>query len=145
MDATVIVALAGLAGTAGASGSAYRLGLATAREETERVRETHAEEERRHRQGTYHQLLTLINELLWADSRQMPTLLERWHLTSAGIALFGAPEVVEKIRPLSQILAEGADRPNTKWREEVIAAARQVASAMRADIGAEDVRNRAGD
>lgn len=135
MDATVVVAIAGLVGTSTGGVLSYRAGVATAREETERLREQHREEERRNRQGTYHQLVALVNELLWSDRKKIRTLLERWYFINAGIALFGAPEVVEKSRPLAKVLAEGADNPDDAWRERVIAAARDVVAAMREDIG----------
>ena len=139
MDATVVVAIAGLIGTSAGAVLSYRAGLATAREETERLREQHREDERRNRQGTYHQMLALVNELLWVDRKRMPELLERWQFVSAGVALFGAPAVVEKVRPLSRILAEGATSADEAWRTRTIAAAREVSAAMREDIGVEQL------
>ena len=144
MDSTVVVAIAGLIGTSAGAVLSYRAGLATAREETKRLREQHREEERRNRQGTYHRMLALVNELIWADPKRMPELLERWQFISAGVALFGAPPVVAKVRPLSRILAEGATSADEDWRRKTIAAAREVAAAMRDDIGAEQL-TRLGD
>jgi hypothetical protein len=135
MDATVIVAITGVVGTSTGAILSYRAGLATAREETKRLREQHREEERRNRQGTYHQLVALVNEVMWSDRKRIRELLNQWYFINAGIALFGAPAVVEKARPLSKVLAEGADNPNDKWREETISAAREVVAAMREDIG----------
>lgn len=135
MDATAVVAIAGLVGTASGAVLSYKAGLATSREETERLREQHREEERRNRQGTYHQLITLVNELMWADRRNLDDLLGRWFFLSAGITLFGAPEVVEKTRLLSNVLAKGSRHQNDEWREEIRVVARDVVAAMRADIG----------
>jgi hypothetical protein len=144
MDPTVVVAIAGLIGTSTGAVLSYRAGVATAREETERLREQHREDERRNRQGTYHQMLALVNELLWADREKMPALLERWQFVSAGVALFGAPAVVEKIRPLSRVLAEGATSADEEWREKAIGAAREVSAAMRDDIGAAQLTTSGG-
>ena len=136
MDPTAVVAVAGFAGTTAAAVLAYRAGVATAREETERLREQHREDERRNRQGTYHQLLALINALMWADRKSIDQLMERWYFLSAGVALFGATAVVEKVRPLSAVLAEGATaHDRDEWRNRVVAAARELANAMREDIG----------
>jgi len=141
MDATVVVAIAGLMGTGGGAVLSYRAGVTTAREETERLREQHREEERRNRQGTYHQFVALVNELIWADRKEIRPLLERWYFISAGISLFGAPAVVEKMRPMSNVLAEGAKKTDDAWRERTIAAAREVVAAMREDIGVAPVTN----
>jgi hypothetical protein len=135
VDATVVVAIAGLIGTGAGAVLSYRAGIATAKEETERLREQHREEERRNRQGTYHQLVALVNELMWADRKTIRSLLGRWYFINAGVALFGAPTVVEKARPLSKVLAQGAENPNDEWRQRTVAAAREVVAAMREDIG----------
>lgn len=140
MDSIVVVAIAGLVGTSAGSFLSYRAGLLTAREETKRLHEQHREDERRNRQGTYHQLVALVNELMWADRNNVRELLPRWYFLNAGISLFGSPEVVEKARPLSRILAEGADNPNREWRERTIAAGRDVVGAMREDIGVEPLQ-----
>lgn len=135
MDATAVVAIAGLVGTGSGAILSYKVGLATSREETERLREQHREEERRNRQGTYHQLITLVNELMWAERKNLDDLLGRWFFLSAGITLFGAPEVVEKTRLLSNVLAKGSEGQNDQWREEIRLVAREVVGAMRIDIG----------
>jgi hypothetical protein len=134
LDSTALVAIAGLVGTGSGAILSYKAGLATSREETERLREQHREEERRNRQGTYHQLIALVNELVWADQESVNLLLDRWFFLSAGISLFGAPAVVEETRVLSNVLAEGAKEQNEEWRERVLAAGRNVIAAMRADI-----------
>jgi len=135
VDATAVVAIAGLVGTGSGAILSYKAGLATSQEETERLREQHREEERRNRQGTYHQLITLVNELMWAERKNLDDLLGRWFFLSAGITLFGAPEVVEKTRLLSNVLAKGSEGQNDQWREEIRLVAREVVAAMRIDIG----------
>ena len=135
MDATAVVAVAGLVGTGSGAILSYKAGLATSKEETERLREQHREEERRNRQGTYHQLITLVNELMWVERGNLADLLDRWFFLSAGITLFGAPEVVEKTRLLSNVLAEGETGQNDEWRNKIRLAARDVVAAMRVDIG----------
>lgn len=135
MDATAVVAIAGLIGTGSGALLSYKAGLAASKEETERLREQHREDERRNRQGTYHQLITLVNELMWVDRTKLDDLLERWFFLSAGITLFGAPDVVEKTRSLSNVLAKGAEGQNEEWREEIRLVAREVVAAMRSDIG----------
>lgn len=135
MDATAVVAIAGLVGTGSGAILSYKAGLATSQEETERLREQHREEERRNRQGTYHQLITLVNELMWTERKNLDDLLGRWFFLSAGITLFGASEVVEKTRLLSNVLAKGSEGQNDQWREEIRLVAREVVAAMRIDIG----------
>lgn len=135
MDSTVIVAIAGLVGTGSGAVLSYKAGLASSREETERLREQHREDERRNRQGTYHQLIALVNEMVWADQSTINPLLDRWFFLSAGISLFAAPAVVEKTRLLSNVLADGSEEQNEKWRERVLGAGREVVAAMREDIG----------
>jgi hypothetical protein len=135
MDSTVVVAIAGLVGTGSGAVLSYKAGLASSREETERLREQHREDERRNRQGTYHQLIALVNEMVWADQSTINPLLERWFFLSAGISLFAAPAVVEKTRLLSNVLADGSKEQNEEWRERVLAAGRAVVAAMREDIG----------
>ncbi len=141
MDTTAIVAIAGLIGTGSGAILSYKAGLATSQEETERLREQHREEERRNRQGTYHQLVALVNELVWADQQQLSPLLDRWFFLSAGVSLFGAPTVVEKTRLLSGVLAEGENGQNDEWRTKTLLAAREVVAAMRADIGVSPLLN----
>jgi len=135
VDATAVVAIAGLVGTGMGAILSYKAGLATSKEETKRLRDQHQEEERRNRQGTYHQLITLVNELMWADRRNLNDLLDRWFFLNAGITLFGAPEVVEKTRKLAEVLAKGSKGQTDEWRDEIRLAARGVVAAMRADIG----------
>jgi hypothetical protein len=135
VDATAVVAIAGLVGTGSGAILSYKAGLATSQEETERLREQHREEERRNRQGTYHQLITLVNELMWTERKNLDDLLGRWFFLSAGITLFGASEVVEKTRLLSNVLAKGSEGQNDQWREEIRLVAREVVAAMRIDIG----------
>jgi hypothetical protein len=135
VDPTAVVAIAGLMGTGLGAFLSYKAGLATSKEETERLREQHREEERRNRQGTYHQLVTLVNELMWVDRKNLGAVLDRWYFVSAGITLFGAPEVVEKTRLLSDVIAKGSEGQSDEWRDEIRLAAREVVAAMRADIG----------
>jgi hypothetical protein len=111
--------------------------LAKISAENERLGEQHREDERRNRQGTYHELVALVNELLWADRRRVNELMARWWFINGGIALFGPAAVVEKARPLSKVLAEGAAEPDEEWRQRAIAAARELVNAMRADVGAD--------
>ena len=80
-------------------------------------------------------MIALVNELLWADRRQIKDLLNKWYFINAGVALLAPSDVVERARELSKILAGGVDRADDAWRERSVEAARQVLSAMRKDIG----------
>jgi len=81
--------------------------------ELERLRTQHHEDERRNRQGTYHDFLT-ADERLWillqiedagdAEMEELTKLFPRWRHLANGVRLFGAPAVAGKMKGLMDTL-----------------------------------------
>lgn len=114
MDWTVAVTTA-ISAAAGLSGAAlgYLGAIRQGQSETERQREQHREDERRHRQGVYHDLLDHYQRLLGAVHGADPMTPEQFaewrarfiHLTN-GARLFGATAVAEAVEPIVRGVAE---------------------------------------
>lgn len=156
--ATVIVAAFGIVGTVLNGVLSGRSARAAAEEETERLRLQHQEDERQHRQGTYHRTLAAFNAMdAWA--RNLSATIEEYEAISAeftflhgGCHLFGDQDVIDAFDPITELLYMGANEPEAlpgepqverwrrgykRYRNQLIAAQGDLVRAMRADVTGE--------
>jgi hypothetical protein len=143
--------------------------LAETNAATERLRIEHAETERSHRQGVYHQFLTLIER---QDATMMGFAplseelfrdwLSQYYAIHQGMSLFGAQSVRDALTPLADMLdEEGAEAriiakqtgepfheairaPYAARRNETFERMDELREAMRVDVAPEVVLRRLG-
>jgi cytochrome c556 len=133
---------------------------AETKEATLRVRIEHAEAERSHRQGAYHEFLVLLDEhaammvgaVPWDDAK-FEAWLGKYYRQQQGLRLFGSQGVREALRPLANTLDEVAAEANRgdrrvpdlerfqsafrNRRDELATAVSALTDAMRRDVASE--------
>lgn len=156
-----LVAVALITGTVGIAGQllAYLGGRRHGRVEVEKLREQHAEEERRNRQGTYHRFLIAGEQRRgWMigreeiDDNSYRSWRAEYDFALAGIRLFASKEVASSLDDLETVLGKMGDelgaghgeesgkaavrRVHRKYESVFALAENKVVEAMRRDVSA---------
>lgn len=130
----------------------FKLGRDSQREETERLRIQHREDERRNRQGTYHRLLAVLDRFDTFATGYAPTdarfeeALADYNTLHGGVLLFGHESVKGAMGPITVLFEQvGAEidesakvasfaRAYLKRRRQIIEAQGALVAMMAEDV-----------